>query len=892
MDLNGIDTPDAAGHELLRRLQSALTGRYTIQRELGRGGMAFVFLARDVKHDRLVAVKLLRPELSAQIETERFLREIRVAAALQHPHILPLYDSGEANGLLYYVMPYIAGESLRARLERDAQLPVDEALSLIRALAGALDYAHRQGFIHRDIKPENILLQEGHPLLADFGIALALRSAGRDRLTVTGLSVGTPHYMSPEQATADRVLGPPSDIYSLAAVAYEMLAGEPPFTARSLDAMRARVVLEPPRPIRTVRPTVPTSAERAVLRGLAKVPTDRFRTAGEFATALTSPDPARFLPFRKRSVIRAASLIAVALAFVIAATLAARLMGRLSYSGRLIQRQLTFSGKTLNVAISPEGGFLAYVVKGDSVDPVVVQDLAGGTPDTLAALPDVTSLEWSPDGTRLLVGSHDPAQSSGLALVLHRSGGPPRRVNTASRFLGGVTALWLPDGRRVSVHGRVPNRDVLVVDLETDSTLAVPIAGNYSDLGAGSWSPDGERLAIVTHSAVVGSQLRVASLNGRTETVVEDTSSLSSPQWSGAGDAIFYARPDGTVWRIPISRRTSRATRGPEQVYAQLEALQMEPCCDLSFSLTRDARRMVYSKGKRFANLAIVEPTISGNFSRTVSLTSGTSLRWSPAVSPDGRWIAFAQEVEGGADLFRMPVDGGPPARITFGAQVRYPSHIAWSPDGNHLAFLTMRNGQGKVWIAQVQGGVLRPFNATAMSLWTGHLTWAPGPRIAYQSADQSSINLLDPVTGEEDTLIAYAGSIGVFGPQYSPDARRLAVLWARDTVPQETGIWVFDLSDFSRTQVLRYWSYWPAGWSSDGRYIYLQRNSRGSTYFRIRTRGANAPEPFLKTPFRDVECSPIGASRPNAFVCAAFDFVSDVWVIEKPQSTSQARQR
>ena len=272
----------------LDHLTTALADRYRIERELGQGGMATVYLAHDLRHDRQVAIKVLRPELAAALGAERFLAEVKITARLDHPHILTLIDSGTVDDGLFYVMPYVRGESLRARLAREKQLGVDEALAIARQVASALDYAHRQGVIHRDIKPENILLQEGEAILTDFGIALAVSEAGGDRLTGTGLSLGTPSYMSPEQAAGDRHLDARSDIYALGAVTYEMLAGEPPVTGASARAIVAKLLTEDPTPLRVLRGTVRPGLETAVMRALAKAPADRFATAREFADALSS----------------------------------------------------------------------------------------------------------------------------------------------------------------------------------------------------------------------------------------------------------------------------------------------------------------------------------------------------------------------------------------------------------------------------------------------------------------------------------------------------------------------------------------------------------------------------------------------------------------------------
>ena len=265
-------------------LADALRDRYTLERELGRGGMATVYLARDLRHDRPVALKVMHPDLATAIGTERFLREVRTTARLQHPHILPLHDSGEAARLLYYVMPYVQGESLRDRLRREGQLPLEDALAIARVVADALSFAHSQGIVHRDVKPENILLAGGHAYIADFGIARALEAAG-GQLTASGMAVGTPAYMSPEQAGAGPV-DARTDVYALGCVLYEMLAGEPPYTGPTPQAVLAKRVLEPVPHVRTLRETVPEALERTLLRALAKSPADRFQSAAELRDAL------------------------------------------------------------------------------------------------------------------------------------------------------------------------------------------------------------------------------------------------------------------------------------------------------------------------------------------------------------------------------------------------------------------------------------------------------------------------------------------------------------------------------------------------------------------------------------------------------------------------------
>jgi len=311
--------------DLVALLQRALGERYTIEREIGRGGMAWVLLARDLKHGRQVAIKTLRPEIAASLGAERFLREIRVAATLQHPNILPLYDSGAANGFLYYVMPYVDGGSLRDRLEREGQLPVDEAVRIAREVADALSYAHRHDVVHRDIKPENILFTSGHALVADFGLARAITSASEEKLTETGIAIGTPAYMSPEQASAEARLDGRCDIYALGCVLYELLAGGPPFTGPSAQAILARHSLDPVPPLRTVRRTIPEWLEEAIERALAKAPADRFLTAMQFGESLARGAAAQRPRWQVRR--RAVALVGGA-ALTIVAVLGAALLSR------------------------------------------------------------------------------------------------------------------------------------------------------------------------------------------------------------------------------------------------------------------------------------------------------------------------------------------------------------------------------------------------------------------------------------------------------------------------------------------------------------------------------------------------------------------------------------
>ena len=403
--LRSLDTAGAAGEADVAAAQSAalsaaLASRYELEHELGRGGMATVYLARDLRHGRHVALKVLHPELAAVLGNERFLAEIRTTATLQHPNILPLFDSGTVDGVVYYVMPHVAGESLRDRLTREGPLAVDTAVKIAIDVADALEYAHRQGVVHRDIKPANILLKDGHALVADFGIALAATNAGGARLTQTGLSFGTPHHMSPEQAGAGRTPDGRSDIYSLGAVCYEMLAGEPPFSAPTTHGVLAKLLTEEPRPLSSLRKSVPPAVEAAIHRALEKLPADRWGSAAEFAAALAQPaSSATTRPVRRGTGrYSTAVIVAVALATFAAGVFAGRAVWPseaspaatvasvrhwavpLPDSARFSPTTDASAARRLGVAISPDAAHIAYVgMRGSTTALYLVQPATGAS---------------------------------------------------------------------------------------------------------------------------------------------------------------------------------------------------------------------------------------------------------------------------------------------------------------------------------------------------------------------------------------------------------------------------------------------------------------------------------------------------------------------------------
>jgi hypothetical protein len=629
----------------LTRLTTALEERYRIERQLGAGGMATVYLATDLKHEREVALKVLRPELGAVLGSERFLAEIKITARLDHPHILTLIDSGEAGGFLYYVLPFVRGESLRDRLNREKQLGLEQALLITRQVASALDYAHRHGVVHRDIKPENILLLEGEAMLADFGIALAVKEAGGNRLTETGLSLGTPMYMSPEQATGDRQLDARSDVYSLAAVLYEMLAGEPPVTGPSAQAMIAKLMTEKPTHLRVVRGSVPEEIDAAVARALDKTPADRFPSAGEFARALDLK-PAITAAAGAVAAPAGGSRRALLAGIGAAVVLVGGLAGALLATGRLGQRgpsfalrdrtQLTFTGSVYASAISADGKQLAYITHncGDNGCSYAVdlQDVGGtATHRILDGASAAYGLEWSPDRRNLIfVGTWKGRW--GYYLVSGLGGSP--------RYLSSGAAMFWAGGDSLLVGPPVTGADsvfqVKVTSIDGTVRDSIRVAGPGLGLTGLSVSPGGRWIVALVMQAGRG----LWQVFDRSGKVADHVVNSCTCPGRITGDALWLTRSGlgfESIVRIGIDPSSGRlATRQDTLLSGNFN----------NFSVTADGTTLVIDDGTSEYSLWALglADALRGKFADGARLTK-TSTRIGAQLSPDGGRLLLSRNL-------------------------------------------------------------------------------------------------------------------------------------------------------------------------------------------------------------------------------------------------------
>jgi len=696
------------------RLAAALADHYRVERELGQGGMATVYLAEDLKHRRKVALKVLRPELAATLGPDRFFREIEVAARLQHPHILPLHDSGEAEGFLYYVMPFVDGENLRGRLNRHGELPIHEAVRLLAEVADALAYAHAQGVVHRDIKPDNVLLSGRHALVTDFGVAKAVSEAtGRQQLTTAGVALGTPAYMAPEQAAADPQLDHRVDIYALGVMGYELLAGRPPFTGRSSQEVLAAHLTQAPEPVTSLRPAVPEALGAIVMKCLAKRPADRWQSAEELATQFelqltpsggTTPAQTRPMPAAaatRPGWMRYALIGAAVVALVTGAVVLARRTPAPPALGKRAAVTLD-PGLEMNPAISPDGKLVAYSRITPAESRLVVQQLSGGEPVTVARWPGITSAlpAWSPDGARLFYSS-----PRGLEVV-PALGGVSRLIvpQTPDQRVGWGAGAWSPSGDRVAYTSA---DTVYVRDIDADTPPRA--VARRPQVHSPSWSPDGRYLAFVsgnlqypTLGNIAPSSIWVvAATGGEPGRVTDDRPLHVSPAWLPDSRGLLYVSDqDGgrDIYFVPLTR--SRAPAGP----AIRLTTGLRPH---TISLSADGRRLLYSLYTETSNVWAVEQQRG----RSVSLrearpiTSGSQVIEGFSVSPDGKWLAFDSNRNGSQDIWRMPLDhDAPPEPLSAAAEDEF--QPSYSPDGKYISFHSLRSGSVRdLYVIPADGG-------------------------------------------------------------------------------------------------------------------------------------------------------------------------------------------
>ncbi len=822
--------------DLVERLKAALADCYRIERELGHGGMATVYLARDLKHDREVALKVLRPELSAVLGTERFLREIRIAAKLNHPHILALYDSGEVEGFLYYVMPHVPGDSLRDKLNREKQLPMDETVALTQQVVAALDYAHQEGLIHRDIKPENILIHQGEALVADFGIALAVSAAGGTRLTDTGLSLGTPEYMSPEQATGERQLTARSDMYSLGAVVYEMLVGEPPHTGNTVQAIIAKVVSVTPQPIQRVREAVPGNVEAAVQCALSKTPADRFVSGAEFARALTDPTftlpgvasaaavPLREGPWRRLAIGMAglAALLAVVAVIALWSWLRPtpeppRTVTRMDFALPEGEELVVVVTGTTVFALSPDGTRLVYYGPGESGRQLWLRPL-----DQLRATPlPGTELAWdpvfSPDGEAIGFRRGNKLQ------VASAAGGPP--VTLADSVLGGATD-WGPDGMlyfhdmsngisRVPATGGEPE-----VVTRSDTSRGGLLHHHRTDV-----LPNGKgALFTIWRGSVEDEQIAVVEFASGEVRVLGPG---NDPEYAASGHLV-YVRSDRVLMAAPFDQDRLALT-GPATPLVEGVALYGGGAAQFALSETGT---LLYRTGgqpmrepvwvDRDGRHAAVDPGWVGTFA-------------TPALSPDGSKLAVAHGGDAGLDLWVKQLDTGPLSRLTFaeGADAR----PWWMSDGRSVLFVSGRGETYDLYRKRADGvGQAEPVLVLPEAVQQGQIS-PDGEWLVYRTGPGSGGADIRArrLRGDTGTVALVADpNINEHSPVISPDGKWLAYV-SDESGRRELYVRPFPNVDDGRWQVSTAGGSEPV-WAHSGRELFYKNASDELVSSEVRT--------------------------------------------------------
>jgi Tol biopolymer transport system component len=696
----------------ITRLNNALEGRYTIERELGEGGMATVYLADDLRHERKVALKVLKPELAAMLGAERFLAEIKVTANLTHPNILPLHDSGEADGFLFYVMPYLEGETLQHRIDREKQLPVDEAVRIATAVANALDHAHRQKVIHRDIKPANLLLQDGEPLVADFGIALAVGAAGGSRLTETGLSLGTLFYMSPEQATGDQAVGPPSDTFALACVLYEMLVGEPPYAGNTAQAVLGKIIQGLPVSATATRKSVPANVDAAIRKALEMLPADRFAGVQDFAKALADPgyrygevDAAAVgtLAGRWKNISMGLAVTTLALG-----ALVGWLFLRPGPTDAVAQYSIVlppaqdfrWTGRESILAVDPTGEWFVYRGgSGEGSDQLFLRrhDQLEATPlfDAVAASPNNPSV--SPDGTKVAFTSSVTAQTRLMVATI--GGGPPITIVDSLEVRGSISARssvsWADDGYIYFDSGP-----------EGPGIFRIPEGGGTREQVTAPSSEAGEQSHIAPHALPSGSGVlfevlhpdgthSVAAHNLKTGQHTTLASGALAPRYSPTGHLV-YVSEEGALVAAPFDQATLTITGDHLEVF---DGVLISGNGRTDVALGADGTLMYVGGGSDEGLQEVVWVTRDGVVSKIDPEWLPGDYR-DPALSPSGLQLALTVTQNGEPEIWvkQLPLGRFSPFTSEGGQRA------TWAPDGRTVAFWSDREGSFGVYQRRSDG--------------------------------------------------------------------------------------------------------------------------------------------------------------------------------------------
>ncbi|MEO5816103.1 MAG: protein kinase [Gemmatimonadaceae bacterium] len=769
----------------------ALADRYRIEREIGAGGMAVVYLAEDLKHGRRVAIKVLREDRFTSTGAMRFLREIGIAAQLQHPNILPLLDSGEAAGLLYYVMPFVDGESLRQRLARLHTLPPGEASRVLREVADALSHAHAHGVVHRDIKPDNVMMSGRHALVTDFGVARAISAAtGIHERTSVGIALGTPAYMAPEQVAADPDIDHRADLYALGVMGYELLAGRTPFSNMPPQQVLAAHVATVPESLDTICPDVPETLTRIVMKCLEKRPDDRWQTADELLAQLesvattsgeTAPLSARS-PVAPNAFRRPVVVGGLALATLVASVLIVKAVGARKGSDApsiVIGTTTQFTaddGLEIQPALSPDGNTVAYAAGNSVRMRIFVRPVRGGR--SVALSDDSTSVEmqpqWSPDGSQLLYLSRGGVQ------VAPALGGESRTVVARTTRDSVVSATWSPDGKQVAFA-------------RGDSLYELPIAGGaprlvgkVGELHSCAWSAVGDLIACVSGNVlhvipgtnfgnIAPSAIVVFHATGGAPRPITDKTAMNqSPIWSADGRTLYFVsdrQGARDIYSLPIGADGS-ASGGAQRLTTGLGAR--------SITLAANGNRLGYAVYRDQANVwtARIPTTSSATMPPLKPLTSGNQVIEAMRVSRDGNWLLFDSNLRGHAEIYRVRLSGGAPERLTDGKDDNYRADLA--PNGKEIAYQSWRTGNRDLFVQAVDGASSSAQITATPGAQEAGAIWSPDGR-ALTFSDLAGVHGLYVVRRDASGTWGKPVQRGVAGPgssDWSPDSRSIASVY------------------------------------------------------------------------------------------------------------------